>query len=124
MVLDGFVWNTSPGACELEPPARCSGPCSRTVTFLQPRAANSSARLAPTIPAPMMTTRGVGLMRQCSFKWPDGTTGVEQDTGVGGETRCSRGVPRRGGQVGCRLADAAATRTLRPLGRAGGSVPL
>src|ERR687894_2431774 len=59
MVLEAFVWKTSPGACEVEPPVSGGGPWSTTVTRSQPRAVSSSARLAPTIPAPMMTTRGV-----------------------------------------------------------------
>src|SRR3954449_13401707 len=59
MVLEALVWKTSPGAGEVEPPVSGRGPWSTTVTRSQPRAVSSSARLAPTIPAPMMTTRGV-----------------------------------------------------------------
>src|SRR4028118_2210195 len=59
MVLEALVWKTSPGACDVEPPVSGRGPWSTTVTRSQPRAVTSSARLAPTIPAPMMTTRGV-----------------------------------------------------------------
>src|SRR3712207_1569303 len=59
MVLEALVWKTSPGACDVEPPVSGRGPWSTTVTRSQPRAVSSSARLAPTIPAPMMTTRGV-----------------------------------------------------------------
>ena len=55
--FDGLVWKTSPGAWEVEPPGRSSGPCSTTVMSVQPRATSSSARLVPTMPAPMMTTR-------------------------------------------------------------------
>lgn len=57
MVLDGPVWKTRPGACEVEPPGAGSGPCSRTVTSVQPRAVSSSASEQPTMPAPMTTTR-------------------------------------------------------------------
>src|SRR3954451_8670212 len=59
MVFEALVWKTSPGACEVDPPVSGRGPWSTTVTRSQPRAVSSSARLAPTIPAPMMTTRGV-----------------------------------------------------------------
>ncbi len=62
MVLDGLVWNTSPGAWEVEPPGSSSGPCSMTVMSFQPRWMSSSARFAPTMPAPMMMTREVGDM--------------------------------------------------------------
>src|SRR5438128_12661294 len=58
MVLDGLTWKTSPGAWEVEPPVSGSGPWSTTVTRSTPRAVSSSARLVPTTPAPMMTTRG------------------------------------------------------------------
>src|SRR5918997_1143918 len=59
MVLEALVWKTSPGACDVDPPVSGRVPWSTTVTRSQPRAVSSSARLAPTIPAPMMTTRGV-----------------------------------------------------------------
>ena len=59
IVLEELVWKTSPGACEVEPPVSGSGPWSTTVMRSHPRSVSSSARLAPTIPAPMMTTRGV-----------------------------------------------------------------
>src|SRR3712207_3614414 len=59
MVFEALVWKTSPGACDVDPPVSGSGPWSTTVTWSQPRAVSSSARLAPTMPAPMMTTRGV-----------------------------------------------------------------
>src|SRR3954464_14014855 len=62
MVLEALVWRTSPGACEVEPPVSGRGPWSTTVTRSQPRAVSSSARLAPTMPAPMITTRGVADM--------------------------------------------------------------
>src|SRR6266542_3008120 len=58
MVFEGLVWNTSPGACEVEPPVAGSGPWSTTVMSSQPRADSSSASAAPTTPAPMTTTRG------------------------------------------------------------------
>ena len=58
MVLDALVWNTSPGACDVEPPVENSGPRSRTVTSVHPRSVISSASDAPTTPAPMMTTFG------------------------------------------------------------------
>ena len=57
IVFEGFVWNTRPGACDVEPPGMLSGPCSMTVTSLQPLETNSSARFVPTMPAPMITTR-------------------------------------------------------------------
>src|SRR3712207_2374110 len=59
IVLEALVWKTRPGACDDEPPVSGRGPWSSTVTRSQPRAVSSSARLAPTIPAPMMTTFGV-----------------------------------------------------------------
>src|SRR4051794_16369455 len=61
MVLEELVWKTRPGACELEPPVAGSGPWSTTVTSVQPRAETSSARAAPTTPAPMITTRGPAI---------------------------------------------------------------
>src|SRR5687768_14161639 len=57
MVLEGLAWNTSPGAWDVEPPGAGKGPWSTTVTSVQPRAESSSARAAPTTPAPMITTR-------------------------------------------------------------------
>lgn len=60
MVFDGLVWNTSPGACEVEPPVANSGPRSTTVTSVQPRTVSSSAREVPTIPAPITTILGIG----------------------------------------------------------------
>src|SRR3712207_838261 len=72
MVLEALVWKTSPGACDVEPPVSGRGPWSTTVTRSQPRAVSSSARLAPTIPAPMMTTRGVvgiALLLTCRSVW-------------------------------------------------------
>src|SRR5687767_275907 len=87
MVLDGLVWKTSPGAWEVEPPASSSGPCSTTVMLFQPRLASSSARLVPTMPAPMMTTRGDALisgspgwlLRTLASAEYDGAGVVEQD---------------------------------------------
>src|SRR6478609_7371110 len=69
MVLDWLFWNTRPGACDVEPPASSSGPCSTTVMSFQPRLASSSARLVPTMPAPMMTTRGDALIIRGSPGW-------------------------------------------------------
>src|SRR6478735_7625069 len=63
MDLDGLVWKTRPGACDVEPPGMFNGPWSRTVMLFHPRATSSSARLVPTIPAPMMTVRGVDAMK-------------------------------------------------------------
>src|ERR671921_1864864 len=87
MVFEALVWKTSPGACEVEPPVSGRGPWSTTVTRSQPRTVSSSARLAPTIPAPMMTTRGVvdiALLLTC--RWIRGlpTTGG-RSAGGGGE---------------------------------------
>src|SRR3954464_15673503 len=67
MVFDGFVWNTRPGACELEPPGANSGPWSTTVTWVQPRSVSSSASALPTTPAPMTTTRGDSVM-SCTLR--------------------------------------------------------
>mgnify|MGYP006206834845 CR=1 FL=1 len=44
------------GKDDVDPPAAQRGPCSKTVTSVQPRCVNSSASAQPTIPAPMMTT--------------------------------------------------------------------
>lgn len=57
IVFEEFVWNTRPGACDVDPPGKAIGPCSTTVMFFQPRETSSSATLAPTMPAPMITTR-------------------------------------------------------------------
>ncbi len=59
IVFDGLVWNTSPGAWEVEPPVANSGPRSTTVTSVQPRAVSSSASDVPTMPAPITTTLGM-----------------------------------------------------------------
>ena len=59
MVFEGLVWNTSPGACDVEPPVANSGPRSTTVTSVQPRSVSSSAREVPTMPAPITTTLGM-----------------------------------------------------------------
>lgn len=58
MVLEELVWKTSPGACELDPPVANRGPCSSTVTSVQPRSVSSSLSAQPTMPAPMITTLG------------------------------------------------------------------
>src|ERR671917_133230 len=86
MVLEALVWKTSPGACEVEPPVSGRGPWSTTVTRSQPRTVSSSARLAPTIPAPMMTTRGVvdiALLLTC--RWIEGLPTTGRSVGGGGE---------------------------------------
>src|SRR4051812_12735956 len=59
IVFDGFVAKTRPGAWEDEPPVVNSGPRSSTVTSMYPRAVSSSARAAPTTPAPITTTFGM-----------------------------------------------------------------
>src|SRR4051812_12629350 len=78
IVLDAFVWNTRPGACDVDPPVRGSGPWSSTVTSAQPRAVSSSARFAPTMPAPMITTVGA-VMAELLLPEDDGAVAVEQD---------------------------------------------
>src|SRR6478735_994117 len=79
MERDGLVWKTSPGAWEVEPPGVASGPCSTTVMSVQPRSTSSSARLAPTMPAPMISTRGL-LMIGYSCCWSrDARTSAEDD---------------------------------------------
>ena len=51
-----------PGACERGARRwRAAAPWSTTVMSSQPRAESSSARAAPTTPAPMMTTRGPAI---------------------------------------------------------------
>ena len=62
IVFDAFVWKMIPGAWLVEPPVLNSPPCSTTVTSVQPRRTSSSAREQPTMPAPMITTRGVRAM--------------------------------------------------------------
>src|SRR5215210_6071558 len=59
IVLDGLVWNMSPGACEVDPPASKSGPWSKTTTSRQPSRLKCSATLQPTMPAPTITTRAL-----------------------------------------------------------------
>ena len=39
IVREPFVWNTSPGACEVDPPVSNSGPWSRTSTSVIPSSA-------------------------------------------------------------------------------------
>lgn len=77
--FDGFEENTSPGACEVEPPGMPKGPCSMTSVFVQPNCASSSARLAPTMPAPMMMTRGAECGIACSLKVQKVRNGVAFD---------------------------------------------
>src|SRR5688572_29964731 len=68
MVLEPLVWNTRPGAWEVEPPAANNGPCSMTTTSDQPRRTSSSASEQPTMPAPMIATRGLdGTRSDSSF---------------------------------------------------------
>src|SRR5918998_798477 len=86
MVLEALVWKTSPGACEVEPPDSGRGPWSTTVTRSQPRTVSSYARFAPTIPAPMMTTRGVvdiSLLLTC--RWIRGLPTTGRSALGGGE---------------------------------------
>src|SRR3954471_15563067 len=59
MVFDGLVANTRPGAWDDEPPVVNRGPRSSTVRSVYPRAVSSSARAAPTTPAPITTTFGI-----------------------------------------------------------------
>lgn len=73
IVREGLVWKTSPGAWEVDPPVSGMEPWSRTVTSAQPRRVSSSARLAPTIPAPMTTTRGVPMSRILRQRSPPAT---------------------------------------------------
>src|SRR3712207_5324991 len=90
MVLEALVWKTSPGACDVEPPVSGRGPWSTTVTRFQPRAVSSSARLAPTIPAPMMTTRGVvdiALLLTCRLVWVGPSAGSRREPARGGGQR-------------------------------------
>src|SRR5215212_9802551 len=68
--FDGFVWKIRPGACDVEPPAAHSRPCSTTTTFVQPRSVSSSASPVPTIPAPMITTRGDAIVPPVSGSCP------------------------------------------------------
>src|SRR3954452_9318896 len=58
IVCDGLSWNTSPGACDVEPPVSHSGPWSTTTMSDQPSSARWRATLAPAIPAPPTTTPG------------------------------------------------------------------
>ncbi len=55
IVREPFVWKTSPGAWEVEPPVSKSGPWSRTRTSVAPSSARWWAALVPTMPAPTMT---------------------------------------------------------------------
>ena len=64
IVFEGLIWKTRPGACEVEPPGRLSGPCSMTVMSDHPRDTSSSARFVPTMPAPMMTVRGETVLSE------------------------------------------------------------
>src|SRR5918997_1061727 len=97
MVFDGLTWNTSPGAWEVEPPVSGSGPWSTTVTRSTPRAVSSSARLVPTTPAPMITTRGVVDMRAPGHSAV--VVGRSDRVGSGGGAVLGRGVEQPGDQV-------------------------
>src|SRR5699024_2640990 len=88
---------TRPGACEVDPPGVSSGPCSSTSVFVAPRWASSSARFAPTMPAPMMTMRGAVLMGALSRG-----SGVDDEIGQCGG---AAGQELPGGDLAC--ADAA-----------------
>ena len=59
MVFEALVWKMIPGAWLVDPPVLKRRPCSTTVTSDQPRNPSSSASEHPTMPAPMITTRGV-----------------------------------------------------------------
>src|SRR3712207_3151277 len=99
MVLEALVWKTNPGACDVEPPVSGRGPWSTTVTRFQPRAVSSSARLAPTIPAPMMTTRGVVDIALAPDVPVDPGTADEGRSAVGGGGELEGRVEQPVGQV-------------------------
>src|SRR3954462_657586 len=87
MVLEALVWKTKPGAGDVEPPVSGRGPWSTTVTRSQPRAVSSSARLAPTIPAPMTTTRGgvdIALLLTYRLVWVGPSAGSRREPARGG----------------------------------------
>src|SRR5919198_208550 len=71
MVFEAWFWKTIPGACDEEPPGIGSNPWSTTVISLQPRSDSSSAREAPTTPAPMMTTLGPDIRLSYRVGEPD-----------------------------------------------------
>ena len=59
-IVISFEWSTGKmkfDACPVLPPGFGSGPLSTIVMSLTPRRVRWYARLLPTIPAPMMTTR-------------------------------------------------------------------
>src|SRR3712207_5293010 len=125
MVLEALVWKTSPGACEVEPPVSGRGPWSTTVTRSQPRAVSSSARLAPTIPAPTTTTRGVVDIALAPDVPVDpgaadeGRSAVLRDGGLRAASRgpsASPWCPRRAGR-----APVVRTGSARRIGAAGGT---
>src|SRR5689334_7239213 len=89
MVFEGFVWKTRPGACEEEPPVAGRRPWSTTVTSVQPRAEISSARAAPTTPAPMMTTRGPAIAQPPNSK-PVQLLSAQLDSGCATQCACRR----------------------------------
>src|SRR3954463_9944885 len=96
MVLEELAWKTRPGACEDDPPVAGSGPWSTTVTSVQPRAEISSARAAPTTPAPMMTTRGPAIAQPPNSK-PVQLLSAQHDSGCA--TQCAfRGEGCQGGE--------------------------
>ena len=98
IVFDGLTWNTSPGAWEVEPPVSGSGPWSTTVTRSMPRSVSSSARLVPTTPAPMITTRGVVDM-VLLVSLTGGGIGRSGSVGSAGGAVLGRGVEQPVGQV-------------------------
>lgn len=65
-----------------------NGPCSTTVILLHPRETSSSAKLVPTMPAPMMTTRCEVVILGCLFVpsnsmlgLPEGEADCDDDLG-------------------------------------------
>src|SRR5947208_5844042 len=94
MVFDEFVWKTRPGACDEDPPVAGNGPWSTTVTSVQPRAEISSARAAPTTPAPMITTRGPAIAAPPKIKTVE-LLSAQRDSGCATQRACrGEGVSR------------------------------
>src|SRR5256885_7247659 len=56
MVRELLIENTSPGACDVEPPVSAEAARSSTITSEHPSSARCSAIADPTIPAPTITT--------------------------------------------------------------------
>src|ERR1700712_3127409 len=102
MVREPLAWNTSPGACEDEPPGAGNSPWSTTVTCVHPRAVSSSASAAPTTPAPMMTTR-VSTGRPSDMSVPPGCRGRVITEYRRGVTSGSNGTAGRVGAPGAAI---------------------